>query len=131
MQALLDTVYGIDSGGAAAGSESAQGNERRFTLNNPEREVTFRDCSIRLIRVEGSNSNSNSGGSSSTRSDRRIELNVRTALRTDTQQVNIEEYQSETVDNYEIICEEIKIGGGKAGGRARIRVRYTPPEQMG
>jgi hypothetical protein len=131
MQTLLDTVYGLDSGGGAMDSGSAQGNEKRFNLNNPEREVTIRDCTIRLIRVEGSSSDSNSSGGTQTRSDRRAELAVRTALRSDTQQVNVEEYMSETVDNYEIICEEIKIGGGKAGGRVRIRVRYTPPEQMG
>ncbi len=132
MQALLDTVYGIDTGGAGAmGGSDAQGNEKRFNLNNPEREVTFRDCSIRLIRVEGSTSSGSSGGTTQNRSDRRAELAVRTALRSDTQQVNIEEYMSETVDNYEIICEEIKIGGGKANGRVRIRVRYTPPEMMG
>jgi len=136
MQSLLDTVYGLSTGGgdnAMNGQSSQQGTEKRFTLNNPEREVTFRDCSIRLIRVEGSSSSGSSGGGSSTtnRSDRRAELAVRTALRADTQQVNVEEYMSETVDNYEIICEEIKIGGGKAGGRVRIRVRYTPPEMMG
>jgi type II secretory pathway component GspD/PulD (secretin) len=124
-------MYGIDSGGGAAMGSDSQGNEKRFTLNNPEREVTFRDCTIRLVRVEGSTTSSSGGGSTNNRSDRRAELNVRTAMRSETQQVNIEEYMSETVDNYEIICEEIKIGGGKANGRVRIRVRYTPPEQMG
>ncbi len=94
--------------------ESRTVAEERLTVDNPEREETFRDCKVRLIRVSNAPSVE-------------VELAVWTPQRTDTQQVNLKVNASQTIDSYEILCEEITVGGGKAGGSARILVRYKEP----
>jgi len=88
--------------------------EERFTVDNPEKMETFRNLKVRLIRIFDA-------------PPAEVELAVGMPNRNDTQQVNLKVNASQTIDSYEILCEEIKVGGGKAGGSARILVRYKEP----
>jgi hypothetical protein len=83
-------------------------------MDNLEKMETFRNCKVRLIRVFDA-------------PPAEVELAVGLSNRTETQQVNLKVNASQTIDDYEILCEEIKVGGGKAGGSARILVRYKEP----
>lgn len=129
----LNTVLGL-SGDTNASSSSSE-DEISFTLSNPEKERTFRDLTIRLIRIESSGSGSSTGstGSSSSSSydDQSAEFNITISGRGATsQRSTIREYESEMIDDYEVTCEEIRTGGGEAGGRAKVRIRYIAPEDL-
>ncbi|HPS00931.1 MAG TPA: M56 family metallopeptidase, partial [Candidatus Sumerlaeota bacterium] len=88
---------------AATTAAPQTGTEERLTLDNPEDEKTVRDCKIRLIRIIP-------GASPE------AELAVHTASKAETQQINLKQQGSRTVGDFEILCEEIKVGGDKAGG---------------
>lgn len=96
MKGLLDQVLGLNGTGIGGGS-AASGNEITKTVRK-EGELVFGDLRIRVRRIEGNDENDDSDDSA--------DLIVRTA--TSSQDLTLEEYQTEFVDEYEITAEDIR-----------------------
>jgi hypothetical protein len=109
----LEQVLGI--AGAGAGAVDT-GTQATFSLR-VEDERTFRDLSIRLVRVD-----ENVYGDDN---DDSCELVVRTAT-AQSSDLSIEEYRSEVFEEYEIYVEEVDPSPTPGEGRVRIQVRYLP-----
>lgn len=132
MAGLLDQVYPAR---ASRARSSVSGQARRavaegflteFTLTNPEDERVWRDLTVRLVRVTGDETGVAPAEGTQTRRESECELAVRTAVR-GSQRLTLREYDSQTLDNYELTALRIRVGGGRAGGSVTFRVRYLPP----
>jgi len=113
----LEQVMGISE---SAGGTTAMGNEATFSLR-VEDERTFRDLSIRLVRVD-----STGYGGMGTRA---VEGTAQLVVRTPTSQssdLSVQVYRSEVFEDYEIYVEKIYPAPTPGDGRARIKVSYRP-----
>ena len=107
---------------AAAPMVGAPGAEQETTRTmRTEDSFQFAGANFRVIRV-----NENTFDDES---DNSVELVVRTA--TTSQEVTIQNWRSEFVDDYEIVAEDIRPGTQPGQGRARLTFRYTPGIQTG
>ncbi len=79
--------------------------------------LEFRDLRLRVVRVNDNNINDEL--------DDNVELVVNTP--TTSQDMTIEEFRSEFIDDYEISAPDIKPSGTPGEGRAKITIRYLPP----
>ena len=109
----LEEILGI-APAVAAGVPG--GMQASFSLR-VEDERTFRDLSIRLVRV-----NENTYGDEN---DDSCELVVRTST-AQSSDLNIPEYRSEVFEEYEILVEEVDPSPTPGEGRAKLRVTYRP-----
>ncbi|HNY25985.1 MAG TPA: hypothetical protein PKH31_01260 [Candidatus Sumerlaeota bacterium] len=131
MAGLLDQVYPARASRARSGVSSrarravTEGSLTEFTLTNPEDERVWRDLTVRLVRVTGDETGVTPAGGTQTRRESECELAVRTAIR-GSQRLTLREYDSQTLDNYELTALRIRVGGGRAGGSVTLRVRYLP-----
>ncbi len=114
MATYLEIVLGITAG-AEIGAPG--GEEVRKTLS-VEDEIHFRDISVRLLRVEANDIADDTDDSA--------EFVIRSP--TTSEDVTIEEYRSEFIDDYEIVAEDIRPSGTTGQGRVKILIRYLPPE---
>jgi len=113
MVSNLEAILGIS--GAAAGG-AAGGAEATFSLR-VEDERTFRDLSIRLVRVD-----ENVFGDDN---DDSCQLVVRTST-AQSSDLSVPEFRSEVFEDYEIYVEEVDPSPTPGEGRARIRVSFRP-----
>jgi hypothetical protein len=129
MAGLLDQVYPARASRARSSVSRRAGTEgslTEFTLTNPEDERVWHDLTVRLVRVTGDETGVTPAGGTQTRRESECELAVRTAVR-GSQRLTLREYDSQTLDNYELTALRIRVGGGRAGGSVTLRVRYLPP----
>ena len=110
----LEEVLGIAAAGGVTGA--AQGNEASLSMR-VEDERTFRDLSIRLVRVEENNFGDENDDSC------QMVVRLRSGPSSD---LSIVEYRSETFEEYEIYAEKVDPSSVPGEGRARIRVTYRP-----
>jgi len=110
----IEEILGIGPGVAAGGA--AAGNEATFTLR-VEDERTFRDLNVRLTRVNENDPIDDNDDS--------CELVVRTST-AQSSDLTIDEYHSETFEDYEILVEDVKPSPTPGEGRVKIRVTYRP-----
>ncbi len=118
MSSYLDTVLGVSAAPAVSAVAGAQQVTKSLRVNQ---EIVFRELSFRLTRVnENDIANEN---------DDSAEFVARTP--TTSQDITIEEFRSEFIDEYEIIVEDIKPSGTPGQGRARVTLRYNPAGRTG
>jgi hypothetical protein len=126
----LETVMGISAAGVGA---EAKGNEATFSLR-VEDERTFRDLSIRLVRVDTTGSYGSSGGygvggygamGSSRTQGGTAQLVVRTPT-SQSSDLTIEQFRSENIEDYEIYVEKVYPSPTPGEGRVRLKVTYRP-----
>ncbi len=79
--------------------------------------LEFRDLRLRVVRVNENNINDDLDDS--------VELVVNTP--TTSQDMTIEEFRSEFIDDYEISAPDIRPSGTPGEGRAKLEIRYLPP----
>ncbi|MCD6384290.1 tetratricopeptide repeat protein [Candidatus Sumerlaeota bacterium] len=113
ISSYLESVLGI----AAAPTEvtAAAGLQIRKTMR-VEDEIQFRDIFVRLTRV-----NENDVADDN---DDSAEFVVRTP--TSSEDITIDEFHSEFVDDYEIVAEDIRPSGSPGQGRVKVLIRYVP-----
>ena len=109
----LEEVLGI---GAGPTGGAATGNEASFSMR-VEDEKTFRDLSIRLVRVDENDYVDDNDDS--------CEMVVRTGSAASSD-LSITEYRSEQFEEYEILVEEVDPSPTPGEGRVRLRVTYRP-----
>lgn len=117
----LEQVMGIVPGGTAGGL--AGGNEATFSLR-VEDERTFRDLSIRLVRVDATNIGG-IGGMGSRATEGTAQLVVRTPT-SQSSDLSVPVYRSEMYEDYEIYVDHIYPSPTPGDGRARVKVTYRP-----
>ncbi len=83
-------------------------------------DFTFRDLTIRLTRVNENDQNDEYDDS--------IELKVRTPG--ESRDITMDEFDSETIDDYDVIAEDVKPSSTPGEGRVRLKVNYLPPVGM-
>jgi type II secretory pathway component GspD/PulD (secretin) len=103
--------------GLTAPSERAAGGLSVTKSLRVEDTMEFRDLQLRVVRVNENNVND--------KLDDSVELVVNTP--TSSQDMTIEEFRSEFIDDYEISAPDIRPSGTPGEGRAKITVRYLPP----
>jgi len=126
----LERVLGIMPRGTAA--TAATGNETAFSLR-VEDERTFRDLSVRLVRVDSTGGYGNTGmmgvygsglaGRSSTEGTAQFVVRTPTSQSSD---LSIPQYRSEVFEEYEIYVEKVYPSLTPGEGRARIKVSVRP-----
>ena len=104
-------LSGEDEGVSGAGGLSVT---KSLSVGN---DFTFRDMTIRLQQVNENDANDDNDDS--------IELKVRTPG--ESRDVTMDEFDSEEVDDYEIIADDVKPSTTPGEGRARLKVTYTAP----
>ncbi len=117
MKGLLEQVLGLSGGRFGSGVSS--GNYVTKTIRVGQDPITFGDLAVRLIRVENNDFNNDN--------DDTAELRVRTA--TNSQDLTLEEFQTEFIDEYEITAEDIRpstTGDTEGEGSARLRIGINP-----
>ncbi len=114
LASLLEQVMGISAGGAATAAGAAAGTEAAFSLRVQD-ERTFRDLSVRLVRVDENNFQDENDDS--------CQLVVRTS-RAQSSDLSIPEFRSEIFEDYEIYVERVYPSPQIGEGRVRLRVRY-------
>lgn len=118
MSSYLDTVLGVSAAPAVSAVAGGQQVTKSLRVNQ---EIVFRELSLRLTKVnENDIANEN---------DDSAEFVARTP--TTSQDVTIEEFRSEFIDEYEIVVEDIKPSGTPGQGRARVTLRYNPAGRTG
>ncbi|MCX8038696.1 MAG: hypothetical protein N3D11_16910 [Candidatus Sumerlaeia bacterium] len=113
LASLLEQVMGISAGTTAAAGAAA-GTEAAFSLRVQD-ERTFRDLSVRLVRVDENNFQDENDDS--------CQLVVRTS-RAQSSDLSIPEFRSEVFEDYEIYVERVYPSPQIGEGRVRLRVRY-------
>ncbi len=113
----LEAFLGI-SGTSQRGA--ADGDQITKTLG-VEDELEFRGAFFRVTRIE-----ENDAGDEN---DDSVELIVRTG--TTSQDVTIEEFRSEFVEDFEIVADQIRPSSTPGEGRARLIIRFVPGGQGG
>lgn len=117
LSSLLERVLGLSSSDSQTqSSKSGDKNGVTKTLRR-KAEMTYRDLVIRCIRVE-------KGGDSNDDTQDTVELTVRT--NTNSQDLSLQEYRTQFIDDYEIYAGDIKPSGNNGDGSARITVTYRP-----
>ncbi len=116
MKVLLEQVLGLNAG--LGGGRSQSGNSITKTLRT-EGELVFGDLNIRLKSVTGNDTATNNA-----QNDKSCTLIIRTA--TTSQDLTLEEFATEFVDEYEITAEDIRPSGSDDGqGSVRLRVAVS------
>ncbi|MBN1868200.1 hypothetical protein JW916_13020 [Candidatus Sumerlaeota bacterium] len=111
LQEILDLT-------GAAPAEQEQGQTVTKSLRTGQ-ETTVGDLSIRLIRVNGNDAADDR--------DDDCELIVRTA--TQSQTATITEFNSQFIEDYEILVDDVRPSGTAGEGRVTLKIRYIPPAQ--
>ncbi len=120
MKTLLDQVLGLGAGLGRVGG--GVGNSVTKTVRT-EGELIFGDLNIRVRRIEGQ-PDTGGGGGGGGNNQRSAELIVRTA--TSSQDLTLEEFDTEFVDEYEITAEDIRPSDAGSGeGSVRLRVAIS------
>ncbi|MCC6547722.1 hypothetical protein IT570_11200 [Candidatus Sumerlaeota bacterium] len=114
----IESFLGINS--EAGNTETATGTTITKNLR-VEDELNFNGAFFRVTRVNENQVNDDNDDS--------VELVVRTG--TTSQDVTIEEFRSEFVEDFEIVAEDIKPSNTPGEGRARLTVTYNPNGQGG
>lgn len=110
----IESFLGIE--GAA---DTGGGTEEETTKNlSVEDEFQFRDAFFRVTRVNENDANDDNDDS--------VELVVRTGQ--STQDLTIEEFRSEFIDDFEIVADDIDPSNTPGEGRARLLFRYVPQD---
>jgi type II secretory pathway component GspD/PulD (secretin) len=99
----------------ATTSRGSSGNSITKTLRT-QQQLEFQGAFFRVTRV-----NENDAADDN---DDSVELVVRTG--TTSQDITIEEFRSEFVDDFEIIAEDVKPSSTPGQGRARLTINYRP-----
>lgn len=123
MKGLLEQVLGLTGG---VGGSVSSGNSVTKTLRT-EGELVFGDLRVRVREIRGAAKGS---GQNATQNQRTATLIVRTA--TNSQDVTLDEFATEFVDEYELTAEEIRPSGQDDGeGSIRLRVAVSPNAALG
>lgn len=123
MKGLLEQVLGL-TGGVTGGASS--GNAVTKTIRT-EGELVFGDLRVRVREIRGAAKGS---GENATQNQRTATLIVRTA--TNSQDVTLDEFATEFVDEYELTAEEIRPSGQDDGeGSIRLRVAVSANAALG
>jgi type II secretory pathway component GspD/PulD (secretin) len=111
MKTLLEQVLGLTGGGL--GFRGGSGGESVTKTLRTEGELTFYDLRIRVREIEENEAQSDTDDS--------VTLIVRTA--TTSQDVTLEEFNTEFIDEYEITAEDVRPSGNNDGkGSVRLRI---------
>ncbi len=123
LSSLLDRVLGLGAGDVDTRGTAADSNKNsiRKTLRRKQ-EMTFRDLVVRCIRIQR-------GGDYNDDTQDTVELAVRT--NTNSQDLSLQEYRSQFIDDYEIYAGEIKPSGNSGDGSAQITITYRPGSGYG
>lgn len=100
--------------GAGGGLDTGESVTRSLSVGN---EFSWRDVAVRLMTVNENDVNDDYDDS--------LELKVRTPG--ESRDITMEEFDSEDVDDYEIVADDISPSSTPGEGRARIKVIYRPP----
>jgi len=119
MASRLQEIMGIGAGMGRAGA--AAGNEASLSMR-VEDERTFRDLSIRLVRVEENNFGDENDDSC------QLVVRLQSGPSSD---LSIVEYRSETFEEYEIYAEKVDPSSVPGEGRVRLKVTYRPASETG
>ena len=111
----INSFLGITAG-AEAGPTVTGGISITKTLSTGN-DFTFRDITVRLMRVNENDANN--------RYDQSVELKVRTPG--ESRDVTLDLYDSETVGDYEIIIDDATASSTPGEGSARIKLNYIQP----
>ncbi|HPB30994.1 MAG TPA: hypothetical protein PLB62_06025, partial [Candidatus Sumerlaeota bacterium] len=105
-------------------SESAEGGQSTSTSGlsitksvTTGNDFTWRDITVRLQRANQNDPNDDNDDS--------VELKIRTPG--ESRDVTMDEFDSETVDDYEVIAEDVTASTTPGQGRARLKIVYNPP----
>ena len=80
-------------------------------------DFTFRDVTIRLMGVNENDPND--------KNDDSIEIKIRTPG--ESRDLTMDEFDSEVVDDYEVVAEDVTPSSTPGEGRGKIKVTYNPP----
>ncbi len=123
LRGQIEAFLGID--GSQGSSTASDGEEITKSLSVEDvNDFDFGGgnvIQVRVIRV-----NENDAGDEN---DDDVELFVRTGV--DSQDITLEEFRSEFVDDFEIVAEDVRPSSTPGEGRARLTVRYVPQEGTG
>ncbi|MBI1291248.1 hypothetical protein GC173_08390 [bacterium] len=109
----IESFLGIDA--SAGQSSAATGNQVTKTLRT-EQTLEFNGATFRVSRV-----NENDAADDN---DDSVEMIVST--NTTSQDLTIEEFRSEFVDDFRVEAEDVKPSSTPGEGRARLKITYTP-----
>jgi colicin import membrane protein len=110
----IESFLGVESDGSGANS----GDEITKTMR-VEDELEFNDAFFRVTRVNENDASDDNDDS--------VEMVVRTG--DTTQDVTIEEFRSEFVEEFEIIVDDVKPSGTEGEGRARMTIIYNADDE--
>lgn len=110
----IEAFLGIEGGGATS---TSGGNEVTKNMR-VEDELDFNGAFFRVTRVNENDAIDENDDS--------VELVVRTG--TTSQDVTVEEFRSEFVEDFEIVAEDVEPSNTTGEGRARLTIRYVPEE---
>jgi len=111
----INSFLGITAG-PEAGAPTGAGISITKTISTGN-DFTFRDITIRLMKVNENDVNN--------RYDQSVELKVR--IPGESRDVTLDEYDSETVGDYEVIIDDATASATPGEGSARIKVNYVSP----
>lgn len=129
MVGSLQNILQLTNGGTGT-SGGGGGTEAVFKLRQGD-ERQWRNLRLRVIRVNDPNRTQRGGGGGGQavrRHEGTVEFMMDNGIQTE--QRNMQELQTEYVDDYRITVEEVVAAGGNTGdGSARIRISYVPQAQ--
>jgi len=110
----INSFLGLAGAGEEVTGEGGMSVTRSLSVGQ---DFTFRDITVRLMRVNENDVNDDNDDS--------VELKVRSPGQSE--DVTMDEFDSEEVDDYEIVAEDVKPSSTPGEGRVKVKVRYNPP----